>query len=178
MGLAPGCCSGGGGGPPESESESGVSPILNFLWCSLQIPRLPVGLLSTGSEEVREEICLLHWFVFLPLYLCHHINRKEHVVKLWVSRILDSAAKCICQARVLLWPCPHPQQSPRRSALSSFPSWSPRHSEAVAGTSPHPGQPGLSAKTLRGRELSLPGPGDVAFFPPRLPPALSLSAGS
>lgn len=69
-----------GGGPPESGGKPG-SPILNSLWCCLQTSLLPVGLLSPGSEEVREEFCLFHWFVFCPFYLCHHRNRKEHVLK-------------------------------------------------------------------------------------------------
>lgn len=42
-----------------------------------------MGWLSTALREVREELCMFYGLVFIPVYLCHHRNRKEHVLKLW-----------------------------------------------------------------------------------------------
>lgn len=134
-------------------------------------PRLPMGLLSTGSREVREEFCLFHEFVFLPLYLGHHRNRKEHVGKLWVrqnsrfccqTHFLSQSTSCLC-------PIP---TSARRSASSSFPSGSPRLSEAVAGTSLPAAWSGLPT----GRsEPSLPGSGDAENSANQAPRTTGLS---
>ena len=81
MGLAASSCPGGPGDLLESSSS-----IWDFLLDFLQTPCLLKGLLFTRSREVREEFCLFLGFVFLSLYLCHHRNRKEHVLKLWIRR--------------------------------------------------------------------------------------------